>query len=262
MENLTLELNIHSASDRVNVNLITKMDVYAKITIHGENIRERQKAKTTVDRFGGSSPTWFQTVKFPMNERLVYDGHLTLAMRLISRRVLGNKDIGRVNIPLLELLDSVMPSIHNEGNILKVKMMTYQVRTLSEKPSGTLTFSYPFKPDLPFIINWNLVGEPTYPPMTRIEHPPLVPPELPIEFPRLHELPYCSFVAGSSDDPLPIPAGVILEQANPAYNHTHHHHHRAFKGMDCTVLDRRRTMKPEISGINNPRNMRLGFWFD
>ncbi|XP_010481053.1 PREDICTED: protein SRC2-like [Camelina sativa] len=220
MENLTLELNIHSASHLVNVNLITKMDVYTKITIHGENTRKRQKAKTTIDRSGGSSPTWNQAVKFSMNERLVYDGRLTLVIRLISRRVLGNKDIGRVNIPLLELLDSVMPSINNEGNILRVKVMTCEVRTLSGKPSGKLTFSYRFKPDLPFIINRNLVNTPIYPPLSRIEHPTSAPPELPIEFPRLPELPYCLFAAGSSSDPLRIPADGILEQANSAYNHT------------------------------------------
>ncbi|CAL9225544.1 unnamed protein product [Arabidopsis halleri] len=219
MANLTLELNINSASNLLNVNLITKMNVFAAITINGENTRKKQKAKTAVDRNGGSNPTWNQTVKFSVNERLARDGHSTLVMRIISRRVLGNKEIGRVNIPLLELLNSITPSINGDGNgnDQEMKLMTYQVRSSSGKRSGSLSFSYRFKTNFPVITNRSSV------PPSQIEHQPSAPPELPIEFPKLHQPPYLQrhpFVAGSSGDLLPISYGaVITEQTGHANNY-------------------------------------------
>ncbi|EOA38881.1 hypothetical protein CARUB_v10011248mg, partial [Capsella rubella] len=185
MANLTLYLNIHSASHLGNVNLFTKMDVYAKISIHGENTRKKQKAKTIADRSGGSNPTWNQAVKFSVNERSAHNGRLTLVMRLISRRVLGNKEIGRVNIPLAELLNSNAPSIDDGGSNQEMKLIRHQVKTLSGKHSGYMTFLYRFKP------NNVPAGVLRYP-----------------------------FVVESNDGSFSLPHAVALEQANPAYDQT------------------------------------------
>ncbi|EOA17920.1 hypothetical protein CARUB_v10006329mg [Capsella rubella] len=224
MANLTLELKINSASNLVNVNLITKMDVYANITIHGENIRKNQKAKTNVDRSGGSNPIWNHPVKFYVDEKSASGGHLTLVIRLISRRILGNKEIGRVNVPLLELLNS----INSDGNNQGMKLMTYQVRTSSGKRSGSLTFLYRFKPDSLAIFNQVVPVEPPvnaaiYPPLPQIARQPSAPLEMPIEFPKLPQPPYIlkhPFVAKSSNDPLPISYGAVMtEEADQANNH-------------------------------------------
>ncbi|XP_010436562.1 PREDICTED: protein SRC2-like [Camelina sativa] len=214
MANLTLELNIRSASNLVNVNLITKMNVYVNITIHDENSRKKQKAKTNVDRSRGSNPVWYHPVKFSVSERLVYDDRLTLVMRLISRGYLGNKDIGRVSIPLLELLNSVNPPTNEAGNSQEMKLMIYQVRTPSGKRSGTLTFSYRFKPDLPAIINQSSV-----PPPYQIAHPP----QSPIEFPKLsqpRDFLKHPFASGSSKGHLPVSYGAVeTEEADQSKSH-------------------------------------------
>ncbi|KAL1209276.1 hypothetical protein V5N11_035341 [Cardamine amara subsp. amara] len=52
-------------------------------------------------------------------------GRLTLVMRLISRQVLGNRDIRRVNVPVLALLNSIKPPISYDGNDHEMKVMMY-----------------------------------------------------------------------------------------------------------------------------------------
>ncbi|ESQ55905.1 hypothetical protein EUTSA_v10026991mg [Eutrema salsugineum] len=225
MANLTLELNINSASNLANVNLISKMDVYAVIAINGDDTQEKQKVKTDVDHSGGSNPTWNHAVKFTVNEGLARDGRSTLVMRLISRRVLGNKHIGGVNVPLLELLDSITPSINGDGYREEMTSVTYQVKSPSGKRKGTLNFSYRFKTtpvepvipaDFPAIDYPPPSGYLSAPPPSQIEHPPHAPPESAIEFCQLSK-PRCQIdsdhrkrlvAAGSSFDPLPISYGA------------------------------------------------------
>ncbi|KAJ0231159.1 Calcium-dependent lipid-binding [Hirschfeldia incana] len=138
MTDLTFELNINLASDLEYVNHITKMNVYAVITLLGD--RDIQKVKTAVDRYGGSNPNWNHAVKFAVNERLAREGRLTLVVGLFSSRLLGDKDIGKVEVPLVDLL----PSTNGNSNGHGMKFMTYQVRTPSERKKGSLTFSYRF----------------------------------------------------------------------------------------------------------------------
>ncbi|CAN6819638.1 unnamed protein product [Brassica oleracea] len=154
MANLTLELNIYSAKDLENVNLITKMDVYAVVWINGGDSQKNHKEKTAVDRTGGSEHTWNQAVKFSVDQRLAREGRLTLVVKLVCDRMLGDKDIGEVQVPVLELLSS-LPSFNGDGNGngQGMRFVTYQVRTPCGKGQGSLTFSYrfdmpSFKPDL------------------------------------------------------------------------------------------------------------------
>ncbi|CAA7057587.1 unnamed protein product [Microthlaspi erraticum] len=135
MVNQTLELRINSASDLKNVNHITKMDVYAVITLLGD--KKKQKAKTPINRSGGSNPTWNHAATFPVKEELAREGRLTLVVNLFShRRIRRDKAIGKVEVPLLNLLSST------NGN--GMKFVTYQVRTPSDQMKGSLTFSYRF----------------------------------------------------------------------------------------------------------------------
>ncbi|EOA18773.1 hypothetical protein CARUB_v10007370mg [Capsella rubella] len=222
MTNLNLELKINCASNLLNVNLFTKMDVFAKISIRAKNTPKKQKAKTSVDRSAGSNPIWNQTINFSVNERLVHNDHLKLVIKLISRRVLRNKEIGRVDLSLLELFNSITPPINGDSNSEKMNLMRYQVITRSGKKSGTLTFSYRFKSDLMVNVNRHSVNTPPKP----IAYPPSAPPEFPTIIPRLPWPPSHSrhsFAAGSSNGPLPPPIlsdVMTLEQFNHAYNNT------------------------------------------
>lgn len=144
MVNLELELNLNSASDLEIVNHITKMDVYVVITLRGHKTIKKHKEKTAVDRSGGSNPTWNHAVKFPVNEKYALEGRLTLFLQLFSHRVLGDKEIGEVEVPLLDLLRSYTPSTNGNGNGDGMRFVTYPVRTPSETIKGCLSFSYRF----------------------------------------------------------------------------------------------------------------------
>ncbi|KAI9122913.1 hypothetical protein K1719_005802 [Acacia pycnantha] len=137
MDHLPLELTLISAKDLKDVNLFSKMDVYAVVSISGDAY-QNQKSKTPVDRDGGTSPTWNFLMKFNINESLARQNHLTIEIKLKSERSMaGDKDIGVVHIPVKELLD-------NTGDGKSAQFVSYQVRKPSGKPKGSLNFSYKF----------------------------------------------------------------------------------------------------------------------
>lgn len=140
MVNQTLELIINSASDLQNVNHITKMDVYAVITLLGDKMK--QKSITPINRSGGSNPSWNNAAAmFSVKEELAREGRLTLVVKLFShRRIRRDKAIGKVEVPLLNLLSSTNGNGYGHG----MKFVTYQVRTPYEKMKGSLTLSYRF----------------------------------------------------------------------------------------------------------------------
>ncbi|XVE82130.1 hypothetical protein DITRI_Ditri15bG0122200 [Diplodiscus trichospermus] len=137
MAHRTLEINVTSAKGLKNVNLIDKMDVYAVITLKGDSSKHKQKTKTHVDKDCGKDPTWNFPVKFTIDETLAKNNNLNIKFKIKCERILGDKELGQVIVPVKELLDS--PA---EGG--SMKFVSYQVRKPSGRPEGTLSFSYRF----------------------------------------------------------------------------------------------------------------------
>ncbi|TKY72619.1 cold-regulated protein [Spatholobus suberectus] len=137
MEYRTLELNIISAKDLKDVNLFSKMDVYAVVSLSGDPLHP-QGATTHVHKDGGTNPTWNYPVKFSVNESLAKENRLSLEIKLISDRTLaGDTVIGTVHVPLGELLDK-------PGSGSSFRQVSYQVRKPSGKSKGSFNFSYKF----------------------------------------------------------------------------------------------------------------------
>lgn len=127
----TLELTLISAKDLRDVNVFSKMDVYALATIAGD-LRSQQR--TPVDRDGGKNPSWNSTLRFPVPVDPAAGNHLVIHIILRAERTLGDRDVGEVHIPLKELLDGV-----KDG----AKFVSYQVRKPgSGKAKGVLNLSY------------------------------------------------------------------------------------------------------------------------
>ncbi|KAG6664297.1 hypothetical protein CIPAW_02G083700 [Carya illinoinensis] len=130
----TLEINVTSAKDLKDLNLFSKMDVYVVVSLSGD----KQKAKTKVDREGGTSPSWNFPVKFTIDESAARQNRLNLEFKLRCDRSLGgDKDIGVVYVPVTELLNST-------GDGKSMQFVSYQVTKPSGKPQGILNFSYKF----------------------------------------------------------------------------------------------------------------------
>ncbi|XP_058203222.1 protein SRC2-like [Rhododendron vialii] len=133
MEHRSLEINVISAKDLKKVNLFSKMQAYAVVSISGEP-RANQQQRTAVDRSGNASPAWNFPVKFTVDESAARSNRLGVTFRIRCQRTLGDKDIGEVHVPLSELIGSI-----EDG---KLQFLTYQVRKPSGRPKGELNFSY------------------------------------------------------------------------------------------------------------------------
>ncbi|WVZ67533.1 hypothetical protein U9M48_016595 [Paspalum notatum var. saurae] len=130
MATRTLELTLISAKDLKEVNLLSRMEVYAVVSLSGDP-RSRQRIQP--DRTGGRNPTWNATLRFAVPA----GGAGSLHVLLRAERALGDRDVGEVHIPLSELLsgapDAAVPA----------KFVAYQVRKISSgKAQGVLNFSY------------------------------------------------------------------------------------------------------------------------
>ncbi|KAF9616757.1 hypothetical protein IFM89_032310 [Coptis chinensis] len=134
MEYRPLEITVISAKDIKDVNLFSKMDVYALVTISGDR---RTQQKTPVDRDGGKNPSWNFNMKFTIDENLAKQNRLILVFQLRCERSLGDRDIGEVHVPIKELLD-------NLGDGKSSQFVSYQVRKPDGKAKGELSFSYKF----------------------------------------------------------------------------------------------------------------------
>ncbi|KAJ1395202.1 C2 domain [Sesbania bispinosa] len=158
MDYRTLELNLSSAKDLKNVNLFTKMNVYAVVSISGDPNHHHNKTKTPVDRNAGKNPTWNFPIKLTINESLARQNRLTLEIKLRCERSLStDKDIGTVHVPLKELLDQT-------GDGKSFQHVSYQVRKPSGKPKGALNFSYKFSENLAAPANPKAEPVAVYPP--------------------------------------------------------------------------------------------------
>lgn len=87
-----LEIVINSAKDLKDVNLFSKMDVYAVSMINNSlNLNNSSNQKTTIDENGGTNPKWVPD--FPMT--FIIDVKeamwLTLVIKLKSPRDLGRQ---------------------------------------------------------------------------------------------------------------------------------------------------------------------------
>ncbi|KAG7018620.1 Protein SRC2, partial [Cucurbita argyrosperma subsp. argyrosperma] len=147
----SMEIKVVSAGDLNNVNLLTKMDVYAVVKLltadaSGKFIpKSAQKFKTPVDKEGGSHPIWNFSVKFAIDEAAARANRLTLVFKLRCQRNLGDRDIGEVYVPVKELLDST-----GDGKGDSMQHLSYQVRKPSGNPQGVLNFAFKFGDNLSF----------------------------------------------------------------------------------------------------------------
>lgn len=143
MDHRALEIISMSGKDLNRVNLITKMAVYAVVSISGGDKKSKQTTKTPVDRDGDTSPTWIFPMKFTVDEVALRQNLLTLDFKLVCERKLGDKDIGEVHVPIKQLLESpTIGFVGNYGN--QQRLVSYQVSKPNGQPKGQITFSYQF----------------------------------------------------------------------------------------------------------------------
>ena len=79
-----------------------KMGLYATVSIDGSSNSSEQK--TPIDKDGGSNPIWNSPMKFIIND--VPAAQQTIVVKLKAERIIQDKVIGRIRVPMEELLDN------------------------------------------------------------------------------------------------------------------------------------------------------------
>ncbi|URD77596.1 C2 domain [Musa troglodytarum] len=129
-----MEVTLISANDLNDVNIFSKMGVYAVVSIAGE---PRSSQRTPTDKDCGKNPSWNVTLRFSVPADPDAAARLVLHVLLRSERVLGDRDVGEVQVPLKELQP---PSSSSAP-----QFVSYQVRKPSSgKPKGVLNVSFRF----------------------------------------------------------------------------------------------------------------------
>ncbi|XP_039115327.1 protein SRC2-like [Dioscorea cayenensis subsp. rotundata] len=130
MASRTLEITLISAKDLKDVNLFSKMEVYAVVSIDGDR---RSVQRTTPDRHGGTNPAWNATLRLPLPPDDPARHVVVIVLR--AERALGDRDVGEVHIPLTEFLSG-------SGDGKTPQFVSYQVRKPSGKGKGVLNISF------------------------------------------------------------------------------------------------------------------------
>ncbi|KAM1149534.1 hypothetical protein ACFX15_029692 [Malus domestica] len=108
------------------------MDVYAVVSLQGDDVSRasKQKTKTNVSQGCGTHPIWNFHVKFILDEYLIQQNRISLVFKLVCPRSLCDKDIGHVVVFVKELLDFI------KADAASMKFVAYQVRKPSGKPKN------------------------------------------------------------------------------------------------------------------------------
>jgi hypothetical protein len=132
MASRTVDVTLLSARDLREVNLVSKMEVYAVVYLAGDPI-SRQRVAT--DRTGGRNPAWNATVRVTVPASGSGSGALRVLLR--AERPLGDRDVGEVILPLTEILAGA------GDEPTEAVLGTYNVRKVgSGKAQGVLNLSY------------------------------------------------------------------------------------------------------------------------
>ncbi|KAM0037229.1 putative C2 domain-containing protein [Helianthus debilis subsp. tardiflorus] len=131
MEYTTLDLTLVSAKGLTKA---SKLSVYAVASISDSRtaFSKVQKFKTPFYKDGGSDPTWNFRMKFTLNKAT---GPMTLVVKIKGARMLVDKNLGEVRVPIKELLEG-------EGKTMQI--VSYHMIGRDGEVKGVVSFSYKF----------------------------------------------------------------------------------------------------------------------
>ncbi|XP_057793065.1 protein SRC2 homolog [Salvia miltiorrhiza] len=102
MECRKLEITLVSAQHLPDVRTSGRMKVYAKVSLKGES---KTTKKSHVDYEGGTNPRWNFVAHYTVSESTVRRPGLSVTVKLVCRRTLGDRFVGKVKIPVKSLFD-------------------------------------------------------------------------------------------------------------------------------------------------------------
>lgn len=138
MSSNSVDIKLISCNNLKSFNFFQKPSVYAVACIGTGDRRGKaersQVQKTPTDRYGGRNPEWNHEMSFDLDQIPSTQRNLLfLEFDLLCDRILGDRLLGQVRVPLSDLI---------EGADLSIRFVRYQVRTSDGKSNGILNFSY------------------------------------------------------------------------------------------------------------------------
>ncbi|XP_031491176.1 protein SRC2-like [Nymphaea colorata] len=130
MEVKAIELTVLSCKDLKGFNFFQKMSVYAKVWVGNP----KQAQKTSPDRENDRNPEWKHRMRFELNESA---DKFTVDFEIRKEGGLGDKSIGRVHVPVMDLLEDYAGG---------VRYVCYQLKGSNDEATGLLNFSYSIEP--------------------------------------------------------------------------------------------------------------------
>lgn len=164
-----LDIDTISAKDLKNVNLLSKMKVYAILSVQSDNNNGNNSLehRTTYDENGGQNPKWVLAPPKMLTFNVFTDPGLTLVIKLKTKGSLQyEKDIGEVRVPINYLMEKY-------GDAKDEKRMSLDVTTPGRKAKGVLEFSFKLV-DVTTYTSGHVAGVASYP-SGHVASPPLFP---------------------------------------------------------------------------------------
>ena len=135
MECRSLELTLISAEGLKKPRSSNKTDkVYVKVTLTGYN----GSLRTPTDK-KNPEPIWNHPMQITVDETAGQKKRM-LVFKIKAVRMFIDKNLGEVRVSFNDLMEGMK----DEGK--DVQVVTYKVKRMSNKPGGTITFSYKFGP--------------------------------------------------------------------------------------------------------------------
>ncbi|XP_030959381.1 protein SRC2 homolog [Quercus lobata] len=111
MECWPLDITLNSAKDLKDLNLFSKMDLYAIVSIHGDyfnnNTNNANQQRMHINKDYGPNPKWNFPMKFTIDVSAVEQNRLALVVKIKAKKKLtGDKEVGEAHMPIKELHES------------------------------------------------------------------------------------------------------------------------------------------------------------
>ncbi|PAN15389.1 hypothetical protein PAHAL_2G484300 [Panicum hallii] len=136
-----LEVTLLSARGLKRVNLISRMEVYAVVTISGDPLTRQC---TQPDPYGGRHPSWNTSFRFNVPPTAA-TATGCLHVLLSTERALGDRDVGEVIVPLADILTGGGAAC--DPGPRPPQLASYHVRKVHRcEPRGMLNVSYRLGP--------------------------------------------------------------------------------------------------------------------
>jgi Ca2+-dependent lipid-binding protein len=135
MESRSIEITLNSARDLFNPNKVSKPKPYAVVWISNDY---RNRKQTSMDKVNLTNPIWNEVMEFNLDEPALQQGRLDLEITIYTKATFKEKAIGRVSIPLNEL---VKLAGGFQGATTSAYSDSYPVQNPSGKDKGTINIS-------------------------------------------------------------------------------------------------------------------------